>query len=98
MVLSPFIHTDETTPKKGTELDHATDAVPRLSVAGKLISLVAKEIAFSSQLFAESIAGTVQTNLDCIEADTEDFGNLAVLESLQFAQHRYGLLSTVTVL
>ena len=60
----------------------------RLSVAGKFISLVAIEIASGFQLFAESLAGAVQANLDGIEADTEDLGNLAVFKFLQFAQHR----------
>ena len=63
----------------------------RLSVAGKLISVVAIEVASGFQLFAKSIAGAVQANLDGIEADTKYLGNLAVFESLQFAQHHYGL-------
>ena len=58
----------------------------RLSVAGKFISLVAIEIASGFQLFAESLAGAVQANLDGIEADTDDLGNLAVFKFLQFAR------------
>ena len=64
----------------------------RLSVAGKFISFVAIEIASGFQLFAESLAGAVQANLDGIEADTEDLGNLAVFKFLQFAQHHYGFV------
>ena len=49
-------------------------------------------MASGLKLFAESIAGAVQANLHGIEAHTEDLGNLAVFESLQFAQHHYGFV------
>jgi hypothetical protein len=57
----------------------------RLSVAGKLISLVAKEIASNIKSFAESRTSAVQANLNGIETDTKDFNDLAVFQPTQLA-------------
>jgi hypothetical protein len=39
----------------------------------------------AAQVFAESISRAVQPNLDCMETDTENLGDVAVLQTLQFA-------------
>src|SRR4249920_3623748 len=87
MALPPFTPLDEAMPEKDTPLGGA--AGMGLAVAGEIVALVALEVAPRLQFLSQPLAGPMQANLDRVEADFEDLGDLRVLEALQFAQHHH---------